>query len=109
MQAMQTDNRFLNDLSKLATGAAGAVQGLKQEIETLVRQRLEKMLADLDLVQREEFEAVREMARKAREENDSLLARIAVLEGKPAAKPAPRRTATKGGASRSAAGVAKKP
>jgi BMFP domain-containing protein YqiC len=59
MQAMQTDNRFLNDLSKLATGAAGAVQGLKQEIETLVRPRLEQMLADLDLVQRDEFVAVR--------------------------------------------------
>ncbi len=52
---MQTDNRLLDDLSRLATGALGTLQGAKQEVEALVRQRLERMLADLDLVSREEF------------------------------------------------------
>lgn len=77
---MQTDNRLLDDLSKLATGAAGAAQGLRQEIEAMVRQRVERVIYELDLVPREEFEAVKDMARKAREENDDLKKRIEALE-----------------------------
>lgn len=80
---MQTENRFLDDLSKLATGAAGALQGLRQEIETLVRQRVERVIYELDLVPREEFEAVKDMARQAREENEALKARIEALEKTP--------------------------
>lgn len=104
---MHSDNKILDDLSKLATGAAGAIQGARQEVEALVRQRVERILADLDLVQREEFEAVRDMARKAREENEALGKRVDELEKtlssakttvakKPAAKrAAPRKTAAK--------------
>lgn len=92
---MHTQNPFLNDLSKLATGAAGAVQGMKQEVEAMVRQRVERILADLDLVPREEFEAVRDMARQARQENDALLKRIEVLEAAAKPKPAPRKAAAK--------------
>jgi len=92
---MHTQNPFLNDISKLATGAAGALQGMKQEVEAMVRQRVERMLADLDLVHREEFEAVKDMARQAREENEALLKRIEALEAAPKPKPAPRRTQVK--------------
>lgn len=77
---MQTDNRFLDGLAKLFTDAAGAAQGLRDEIDTFVRQRLEKLVADMDFVPREEFEAVKAIAAKARGENEKLAARIAVLE-----------------------------
>ncbi|MEM7522997.1 MAG: accessory factor UbiK family protein [Pseudomonadota bacterium] len=79
---MQSRNRILDDLSQLMTNAAGVAQGVKDEAETAVRQRVERLLADMDLVTREEFEAVREMAVKAREENEALAARIAALEAK---------------------------
>jgi BMFP domain-containing protein YqiC len=83
---MQTRNKFLDDLSQLATNAAGVAQGMREEAEMLVRGRIERFLADSDLVTREEFEAVRDMAQKAREENVSLADRIAALEAKLAAK-----------------------
>jgi BMFP domain-containing protein YqiC len=76
----QTSNRFLDELSKLLTDAAGAAQGMRREVETLMRSQGERILREMDVVQREEFEAVREMATKAREENDELRARIAALE-----------------------------
>jgi BMFP domain-containing protein YqiC len=76
----QTTNRFLDELSKLLTDAAGAAQGMRREVETLMRSQGERILREMDVVQREEFEAVREMAAKAREENDELRARIAALE-----------------------------
>lgn len=79
---MQTRNRFLDDISQLMTNAAGVAQGVKTEAETAVRQRFERMLSDMDLVTREEFDAVRDMAAKAREENEALSARIAALEAK---------------------------
>ena len=79
---MQTRNRFLDDISQLMTNAAGVAQGVKDEAETAVRQRVERWLADMDLVTREEFEAVREIAVKAREENEALKARIEALEAK---------------------------
>ena len=77
---MQTDSRILDDLGKLATGAAGVVQSMREEVETLMRQRLERAIADLDVVPRDEFEAVKAIAVKAQEENEALQARVAALE-----------------------------
>jgi BMFP domain-containing protein YqiC len=72
--------RILDDLAKTATGAAGVLQSAKQEIEALARARLERLLDKMELVTRDEFEAVKAMAAKAREENAALAARIAALE-----------------------------
>jgi BMFP domain-containing protein YqiC len=77
---MQTDNPFLDGMAKLFTDAAGAANSLRNEIDTFVRQRLERLVADMNLVPREEFEAVKAMAAKARTENESLAARVASLE-----------------------------
>ena len=77
---MQTRGKLFDDLSQLMTNAAGMAQGMKGEAETVVRGFMERWIADANLVTREEFEAVREMAQKAREENEVLKARIAVLE-----------------------------
>jgi len=76
----QTNNRFLDELAKLMTDAAGAADGLKREVDTLMRAQGERFLRDLDVVQREEFEAVKAMAEKARAENERLEARIGALE-----------------------------
>ncbi len=76
----QTDNRLFDELAKLLTDAAGAAQGVQREFETILKSQGERMLSGMDLVQREEFEAVRAMAEKAREENEKLEARIAALE-----------------------------
>lgn len=94
---MQTENRFFDDLARVAGGAFGTLAGLRNEIEDLVRQRFERMLADMDLVPREEFDAVKAVAEKARLEQERLEKRVVALEqaiadAKPApkAKPAPR-------------------
>jgi len=79
---MQSDNPILDDIAKLASGAAGTLNGMRQEIEASVRARVDRIAQDMDLVSREEFEVVRDMARKAREENDALKARIEALEAK---------------------------
>jgi BMFP domain-containing protein YqiC len=76
----QTSNRFLDELSKLMTDAAGAAQGMRREVESLMKAQGERILRDMDVVQREEFEAVKEMAAKARDENERLSARISELE-----------------------------
>lgn len=76
----QTSGRFFDEIGKLMSGAAGAAQGMRRELETAMRGQAERMLAELDVVQREEFEAVKAMAQKAREENDALKSRIAALE-----------------------------
>jgi BMFP domain-containing protein YqiC len=78
----QTTNRFFDEIGRLMNDAAGAAQGVKREIDTVMRTQAEKFLRDMDLVKREEFEAVKDMARLAREENELLKARIAVLEAK---------------------------
>jgi hypothetical protein len=78
----QTNNRFLDEIGRLMNDAAGAAQGVKREVDTVVRNQAEKILRDLDIVKREEFEAVKDMARLAREENETLKARIAALEAK---------------------------
>lgn len=83
----QTSNRLLDDLARLMTDAAGAAQGVRREIDGIVRAQGEKFLADMDIVRREEFEAVKAMAQKAREENEQLMARIAALERRLAGTP----------------------
>lgn len=75
-------NRVLDEFAKLLTDAAGAAQGVRREVETAFKAQAEKMLNSMDVVQREEFEAAREMAVKARAENKALTARIAALEVK---------------------------
>ncbi len=77
----QTNNKIFDELAKMMTDAAGAAQGMQKEAETFMRAQGEKVLREMDVVQREEFEAVRAMAEKAREENERLEARIAALEG----------------------------
>ncbi len=84
---MQTRDKFFDDISQLMTNAAGMAQGMKTEAETAMKSWMERWLAESDLVTREEFDAVREMAVKAREENDSLAARIAELEARLADQP----------------------
>ena len=76
----QTTNPLLDQFSKLMTDAAGAAQGMRREVETLMKAQGERILRDMDVVQREEFEAVKEMAAKARDENERLAARISELE-----------------------------
>jgi BMFP domain-containing protein YqiC len=79
-------NRILDDFARLMTDAAGAAQGVRHEVETAFRSQAERVLNSMDVVQREEFEAVREMAVRAREENELLIARIEALEARLAEK-----------------------
>ena len=78
----QARSRLFDDFSRLVTDAAGLAGGARREVETLVRSQLERLMAGMDIVSREEFEAVREMAALARAENDKLEARIAALEAR---------------------------
>jgi len=78
----QTSNRFFDEIGRLMNDTAGVAQGLKREVDAVVRHQAEKILRDLDLIKREEFEAVKEMARLAREENEALKGRIAALEAR---------------------------
>lgn len=98
---MQTSNRFLDDLAKVANGAATTLAGIKDEIDQQVRQRIERFLIDADVVPREEFEAVRDMAATARREQEKLEARVAALEARLEAlspKAGTAKRATKGSA-----------
>jgi hypothetical protein len=79
---MQTENPLLDGLARFFTDAAGAAQSVRAELDTFMRQRLERLVADMDFVPREEFEAVKAMAAKARSENERLEARIAALESR---------------------------
>ncbi len=97
---MQSQNRFFDDLAKLATGAAGTLAGVGREMESSMRQAFERMVGGLDLVSRDEFEAAKAMAVAAREESAALQLRVEALEAaianlapKPAAPRAPRRKA----------------
>jgi BMFP domain-containing protein YqiC len=87
---VQTTNRFFDEVARLMNDAAGAAQGMRREVETLFRNQAERILRDLDVVKREDFEAVKDMARLAREENEALKARVAALEA------ALRKTGTSG-------------
>src|SRR6266508_5414346 len=78
----QTSNRFFDEIARLMNDAAGVASGVRREFDTLFRSQAERILRDLDVVQREEFEAIKEMARLAREENEALEARVAALEAK---------------------------
>lgn len=78
----QTSNRILDEFAKLMTDAAGVAQGVRREVETAVKGQAERFLGDMNVVQREEFEAVREMAARARDENEALKHRVASLESR---------------------------
>ncbi|HYA72641.1 MAG TPA: accessory factor UbiK family protein [Roseiarcus sp.] len=78
----QTRSRLFDDLSRLMTDAAGLADGARREVETLARSQIERLMAGMDFVSREEFDAVREMAALARAENEKLEARVAALEAK---------------------------
>ena len=86
---VQTTGRFYDEIARLMNDAAGVAQGVRREFDTVLRTQAERILRDLDVVHREELEAVKEMARLAREENEVLKARIAALEAKLGAAPAP--------------------
>jgi BMFP domain-containing protein YqiC len=97
---MQTRNRILDDMARVASGALGTATGLRGEVEALVRERLKRVLGDMELVDREEFEAVKAMAAKARTEQEKMAQTIASLEAELGAlkgagaqprKPAPRK------------------
>lgn len=77
---MQTNNRFFDDIAKMANGAMSAAAGVREEMEQLIRQQFERYLGEHDLVTYEEFAAVREQASKARSEQEKLAERVAVLE-----------------------------
>jgi BMFP domain-containing protein YqiC len=78
----QTSNRFFDEVARLMNDAAGVASGVRREFDTLFKTQAERILGELDLVKREEFEAVKDMARLAREENEALKVRIATLEAK---------------------------
>lgn len=81
-QMSQTNNRLLDEFAKLFNETAGAAQGLKKEIDTVVKSQAQRILSDMDVVSRDEFEAVKAMAEKARQENERLAERLAALESK---------------------------
>ena len=85
---MQTQNRFFDDLARVASGAFGTLSGVKGEVESRLRDQLERVLAGMDLVSREEFEAVKAMAANARAEQEDLARRLAALESRLAARDA---------------------
>ena len=102
---MQTQNRLFDDLARVASGAFQTIGGVREEIELRVKERIERMANEMDLVSREEFDAVSEMAAKARAEQEALLARIEALESqiealKENAPPKKRRTTRKPAASK---------
>jgi len=86
---VQTTNRFFDEVARLMNDAAGVAQGVRREAETLFRTQAERILRELAVVQREEFEAVKDMARLAREENETLKARVTALEARLAGANAP--------------------
>ena len=96
---MQTTGRLFDDIAKLTGGAMGALGGVKQEAEAAIRQRLERILSDMDLVPRDEFDAMADVARAAREEQEALTKKVAALEARLAklegAKATPAKAAAK--------------
>ena len=83
---MQTRNKFFDDMSQMMTNAMGVAQGAKSEAENAMKSMMDRWLADRDFVTRDEFDAVRAMAQKAREENEALKARLDALDGKASKK-----------------------
>ena len=80
-----TQSRFFDEVAKLMSNAAGAAQGLRREIDTLIQAQMERLLNNMELVKREEFEVVKAMAQKARQENEALSLRLAALEARQSA------------------------
>jgi BMFP domain-containing protein YqiC len=78
----QTQSRFFDDLSRLMTDAAGLAEGARREAQTFAKTQMERMMSGMDVVTREEFEAVKEMAARARDDNEKLAQRIAALEAR---------------------------
>ena len=101
---MQSQNRFFDDLARVAAGAIGTLSGVKSEVESRIREQLERVLAGMDLVSREEFEAVKEMTAKARSEQENLHKRLAELEARFAALSA-QQTAAKSPADEATPGL----
>ncbi|MCG8508579.1 MAG: accessory factor UbiK family protein [Rhodospirillales bacterium] len=97
---MQTTNRIFDDLARVANGAVSTLVGVKEEIEAIVRTQLERILSDMEMVPREEFEAVKEMAAKARAEQEKLEKRVADLEARLSAGTAKRSPSTEKASSR---------
>lgn len=89
----QTSNRIFDEMARLMNDAAGVAQGVRREFDSLFRSQAERILRELDVVPREEFEAVKDMARLAREENEALKARVEALEANSASKKAAPETA----------------
>ncbi|WP_395681973.1 accessory factor UbiK family protein [Inquilinus sp.] len=108
---MPFDTKLIDDLVRVATGAFGAVAGVREEARTRLREQFEHVLSRLDVVTREEFEIVRALAQRAREEQELLAARVAALEAaaKPAAKPAAPKRAAPAAAAPAPAAVAPAP
>jgi BMFP domain-containing protein YqiC len=94
----QTSNRLLDEFAKLMTDMAGVAQGMRREVETAFRSQAERFLNDMDLVRREEFDAVKEMAARARDEADSLKKRISALEARIGQQPPDEQEPVKRGA-----------
>jgi len=96
---MQTDNRLFDDLARVANGAINTLSGVREEIESRLRERVERWLTEMDMVPREEFEAIKEIAQRARAEQEDLAAKVATLEQQIAAlssTPGKRATAKTG-------------
>lgn len=105
---MQTTGKFFDDFAKMAGGAMGALGGVKDEAEAAIRQRLERILSDMDVVPRDEFDAMADVARRARQEQETLSAKVAELESRLAAlEGGAQKASTKRGAAKKAA--ARKP
>ena len=92
---MQTRNPFFDEFAKLATGAAGVAQGFGEEARAFWKAQMERVVADMDLVRRDEFDAVKDLAAAARAEADALKARLATLEAQVTAKAAPAKSGEK--------------
>lgn len=93
---MQSQNKFFDDAAKVLGGTASALIGLRREFEALIQQKFERLLESMDLVTRDEFESVRQMAVKARSEQEALLARLELLEKRREGKPASKRRKASG-------------
>ncbi len=106
---MQTDNRLLDDLAKVAAGAVGVLAGVREEVEARLRQHFERVLDGMELVNRDEFEAVKAMAAEARAENERLAKRLAAVEAGAAAKSTAAPTAARRGKRRIRAKAATSP
>ena len=105
---MQSENRFFDDLAKMVNGVAGTVAGAGREAESAMRERAKEWIGRMDFVSREEFEAVKEMAAKARAEAEALKARLDKLEGVAAPKPAAKAAEPKATAKPAAKPAARK-